>query len=424
MTAPEARGAGASGGLLSGVRILDFTSVLLGPYCTRTLAQYGADVVKIESPDGDISRRLGLGKSEGMSSSHLQVNKGKRSIALDLKRPESVPVVQRMVEWADVVVLNLRADAAARLGLDYDSVRAHNPNVVYCRTPGFGSGGAYAGLKAYDDVIQSASGLASLQTQIAGKPQYIGGAIADKVVGLVAASAILSGLVQRGRTGRGVNLEVPMLETMVDYFLLENLGGMAYVPSIGAPLYARTASPTRRPFATADGHMSAVVYSDRDWHRLLTHSGHDGLIGDPRLATITDRTENTDFAYGVLGEIFAGRTTAEWLTILREMDIAVMPMNSVDELFTDPHLVQVGMFDEVEHPTEGTIRAIRSGVTVDGAGVDNGLHAPLLGEHTLSILTDCGFSRDEAQALLSTGVVEQAETDVAVATPVARAEHK
>jgi crotonobetainyl-CoA:carnitine CoA-transferase CaiB-like acyl-CoA transferase len=395
-------------GLLSGVRVLDLTSVVLGPYCTKMLAQFGADVVKLEAPEGDIGRHLGVARHRGMASLFLNLNHGKRAIAVDLKSPGARPVLACLFRWADVVVHNMRQETADRLGVGYADVRLVNPGVVYCGATGFGSDGPYASLRAYDDVIQAASGQAAVQAAAHGTPQYVASALADKTVGLVACNAILAGLVRRrANDGAGCDIQVPMFEAMAEFVLVEHLGGLSYDPPAGPALYARTTSPQRRPFATCDGYLSAMVYTDQDWTRLLTAIGATEMLTDPRLGSISARTEHTGFAYGLLGEIFAKRTTAEWIELLRRHDIAVMPLNSVEDLLADPHLTATGMLQLREHASEGTLRVARSAITVNGQRPALSRLAPRLGENTAEVLAECGLSNDEIASLIARGTVIQ-----------------
>jgi crotonobetainyl-CoA:carnitine CoA-transferase CaiB-like acyl-CoA transferase len=394
-------------GLLQGVHVLDLTSVVLGPYCTKILAQYGADVVKLEAPDGDIGRHLGVARHRGMASMFLNLNHGKRAIAVDLKKPGARPVLDQLFRWADVVVHNMRQESANRLGAGYEDVRRVNPGAVYCAAVGFGDG-PYASLRAYDDVIQAAAGQASVQAAASGTPQYVASALADKTVGLVTCNAVLAGLVHRmTHDGAGCQIKVPMFEAMVEYVLVEHLGGLSYDPPAGAALYARTTSPQRRPFPTCDGYLSAMVYTDQDWNRLLTAVGATELLSDPRLAGIVARTEHTDFAYGLLNEIFARRTTVEWIELLRQHDIAVMPLNSVEDLLEDPHLTATGMLALREHPSEGTLRVAQSAVTVNGQRQELSRLAPRLGENTAEVLAECGLGGDEIASLIADGTVIQ-----------------
>jgi crotonobetainyl-CoA:carnitine CoA-transferase CaiB-like acyl-CoA transferase len=391
---------------LQGVRVLDFSTVLLGPYCTKVLAQYGADVVKVEAPDGDISRRLGQGRSPDMSSLFLNFNHGKRSIVLDLKSDLAKSVLEKLIKWADILVHNMRADAAARIGLSYEQAQRWNPAIVYAAASGFGTDGPYGSKRAYDDIIQGVSGVAAVQSTIAGRPMYAGSAVADKQTAMVCCSAILAALLRRERTGEGSEIDVPMFESMVEYVCLEHLGGWTFDPPIGAPLYPRTSSPDRTPFATADGVICAVIYNDRDWKRLLTAVERAELLTDSRLASMSSRTENTAYAYGLLQELFRARTTEEWLKLLAELDIPATKMNSIEDLFVDPHLRAVGMFADVEHPTEGSLRVPQPSVRFDGTRPPLVPRpAPPAGWDSRSVLADIGFTEEDVAALTESGVV-------------------
>ncbi|MEV5829396.1 CoA transferase [Spirillospora sp. NPDC052242] len=345
-------------GPLAGVRVLDFSTTFSGPYCTLQLADLGADVIKVESPDGDITRRLGTSRSPEMASVHIAANRNKASLSLDLKSADSREPVRSLIERADCLVHNMRLDAAARLGLDPDTALAANPRLVHAAITGFGSDGPYAGKPAYDDTIQAASGLAWLQS-IGRDDAYMATALADKVTGMAAAQAITSALFWRERTGRGQAIEVPMYETVVGFTLMEQWGGRAFVPPLGPTGYARMRSPHRRPYRTADGLISVVVYHEGHWRRFLGHIGQAALLDQERFRTVEARNDNIDELYALLARVLTERTTAEWLKTFDEIDVPAMPVRTLDEVLDDEHLRAVGLFHEVEHPQEGTFLVAR-----------------------------------------------------------------
>ncbi|MFC8676929.1 CaiB/BaiF CoA transferase family protein [Streptomyces griseorubiginosus] len=339
---------------LAGVRVIDVSSTFMGPYCTMLLAQWGAEVTKVEPPGGDVVRKIGDVRGTSMGPVFLNVNRGKRSVVLDLKQGGARGLLDRLVAGADVVVHNMRSGAAERLGLSADAVLRANPRAVHCAFRGFGAGGPYEDRPAYDDVIQAASGMAALQGG-AGGAEYVRTAAADKIVGLMGAAAVLAALHGREVTGRGQAVEVPMLETMTQFMLLEQQGGWVFDPPAGPAGYARTASPHRRPCRTKDGHLAVMIYTDAQWRAFFDCVGRPELADDPRYRTIRERTEHIDELYAFLNEEMAARTTADWLAELERRDIPAAPVNAVTDLFEDPHLRATGFFESVEHPSEGPL---------------------------------------------------------------------
>ena len=306
-------------GPLSGYRIVDLTTVVLGPYATRILGDMGADVVKVEPPEGDMLREIGPRKSPGMAPIHLALGSSKRSVVLDLKRPRARDALMRLVSGADAFVHSMRPGAIARLGLTYDELRGLRPDIVYCGACGFGSGGPYAGRPAYDDLIQGMCGIADLMGRVTGgPPRYAPTIVADKTVGLFVANAVLAALLHRERTGEGQEIEVPMFETMVSYVMVEHLWERAVHPDDGALGYVRMLAPNRRPFRTRDGYMCMLAYTDRHWKAFFDLAGCPERSADPRFAHISGRTENVAELYAVAEELLGERTTAEWLADSRE----------------------------------------------------------------------------------------------------------
>lgn len=386
-------------GPLAGVTIVDLTTTFMGPYCTLLLAQMGADVIKIEAPDGDIVRYIGAGRNAGMGPIFLGANHGKRSVQLNLKRPAARDALLRIVAQSDVFVTNLRPAAATRLGLGYDELEATNSRLVYCSLTGFGGHGPYRDQAAYDDVIQAVSGLAAVQGGT-GAPAYVRTPIADKAVALFALGAITSALFARERTGRGQAVEVPMFESMAAFCLLDQQGGHVFDPPAGPVGYARTASPYRRPYRTADGYLGVVVYTDRQWFSFFELVGRPELANDPRFATITARTENVDELYQLVEAALPARTSADWKRDLEAVGIPCVPVLGIADLFDDPHLRAVDFFTTVEHPTEGPLTLPRMPVTFSNADpLPPARPAPRLGEHGAQVLREFGFAADEVQRL-------------------------
>jgi len=378
---------------LDGVRVVDLTTVVSGPYGTLLLADFGADVVKVESPGGDLARDLGPRVHDDMGAVFLNCNRGKRSIVLDLKKAEARVQLRDLARDADVVVHNMRREAAVRCGADPATLTADHPRLVHCAIVGFGADGPYADLPAYDDTVQAVSGIAGAQEWMSGEPTYAANAMADKIAGLTAAFAIAAALRKREVDGRGSVIEVPMAELLASFGLVEHLWGRTFVPPRGEARYPRISSPVRRPFPTSDGHLAAVVYSDRDWSRFFALIGRPELAADPRYATLRDRTEHMEELYGLVAEHLAGDTTAAWFDRFTAAGIPSVPYNRIDDLFEDPHFRAVGLFEEVDHPTEGRLLQCPTPVTIDGVRLGHTRGAPRLGADTEAVLAELNQPR-------------------------------
>jgi crotonobetainyl-CoA:carnitine CoA-transferase CaiB-like acyl-CoA transferase len=387
-------------GPLGGITILDLTTVLMGPYATQILADMGADVIKVESPEGDIVRQLGPGRTKGMGGMFLNANRGKRSIVIDLKQAEGRDVLLRLAATANAVVYNVRPQAMARLGLGYEALAAANPAILYVGLFGYGQTGPYAAKPAYDDLIQGASGVPTLIAMAGdGTPRYVPITIADRVVGLKAVNAILGGLMHQQRTGIGQRIDVPMFEEMAEFVLIDHLGGLTYDPPLDHGGYARLLSRYRRPYKTSDGYICALIYNDKQWKSFFDAIGQPELLLQPRFATHAARHAHIDEIYQEVGRIFATRTTAEWRELLERADIPVMPMHTLESILEDPHLAAVGFFKSVEHPVEGRIRQMRVPSTWSESQPEPGGPAPTFGQHGRDILHAAGFSADEIERL-------------------------
>ncbi|RUN76538.1 CoA transferase [Sphingomonas sp. TF3] len=374
--------------MLAGIRILDLTTVMLGPYCTETLANMGADVIKLEPELGDEIRRVGKpAMNRRMGPVHLTMNRGKRSVVWDLKTAEGRRDVMDLITSSDVLIHNLRQDAVERAGLDYESVRKVRPDIVYVHCTGFGSDGPYAGRPAYDDIIQAVSGATSLIPRVTGDetPRFLPLAIADKVSGLHAVYAVLGALLYRERSGAGQAVEVPMLESFTHFLLQEHMYAHTFVPPNGPAGYPRQLDPDRQPMATSDGHIVVAPYTDTRWLRLFDVVGHREALAVPELETPILRLKNVAIMQRALAAIVAGRPSDHWLGLFTEHDIPCCRVNGLEQVFEDPHLVATGFFERLTHPTEGDYIGLKPPVRF-GAGRPIAVpHAPLIGEHTDSV---------------------------------------
>ena len=325
-------------GPLAGVRVLDLTSVVLGPYATQMLGDLGADIIKIEPPEGDTTRYTGPRVSADMASLFLGVNRNKRSIVLDLKTPAARDVLLRLLDKADVFVHNIRPQKLARIGLGADTLLKRNPQLIYAGIHGWREDGPYSGRPAYDDIIQGLCGVASLMDQLTGEPRYAPTILADKTSGLVAAQAILAALYHREKTGRGQFVEIPMFETMVAFIMVEHLHGLSFEPARGEPGYARVLAPWRRPYRTADGYLCMLAYTDAQWRKFWGEVGKPAMMQDPRFIDMGARSRNIDEVYRLAGEQLTGRTTADWIAAFDRLEIPAGPVKSLREVMDDPHL--------------------------------------------------------------------------------------
>jgi crotonobetainyl-CoA:carnitine CoA-transferase CaiB-like acyl-CoA transferase len=393
-------------GPLAGVRVLDLTTILLGPFATQILGDMGADVIKVEAPGGDAIRNVGPPPADGMGAVFLGTNRNKRSIVLDLKQDAARDALLRLAIDADVFVHNMRPRAIARLGLAYDNLAAARPDIVYCGSYGFRAAGPYGDKAAFDDMIQAASGLAALQNRDA-EPRYVTSAMADKVTGMAVANAVVAALFYRERSGQGQCIEVPMFETMVNFNCVEHLYGRVYEPARGRAGYPRTLSPDRRPYATRDGYIGVLPYTDRQWHAFFELADRPDLAGDPRYASMDKRLANIDALYADLSSVLTTRTSAQWLDALDAANIPAMPVHDPDELPDDEHLVE-GNFWELRDDAElGRLRF--PGPSAAFSRTPGGLHRlpPRLGEHSVAILTEAGYTPEDIDAMLAAGATHQ-----------------
>jgi crotonobetainyl-CoA:carnitine CoA-transferase CaiB-like acyl-CoA transferase len=390
---------------LSGLTVVDMTTLAMGPLAAQILGDYGADVIKVESPAGDPFRSTLPTNSPGMGHVFLQLNRNKRSLAIDLKAPAAHAAFRALIGKADIFISNVRPAAMKGLGLDAPALRAINPALIYCAAYGFSERGPYAGRPAADDIIQAMSGLVELQGRATGAPQLVASVVADKAVGLMLTNAVMAAVIHRMKTGEGQFIEVPMFEAMVAFVMPEHLGGLAYVPARGASGYSRLINPMRRPYATRDGFLCVLPYTLAQWQRFFRLIGREDLATDPALADPVARNANLQSLYGMIADAMPARTTREWVDALLAADILFGEVLSPEQLVDDPHLAAVGMFAEVDHPTEGRIRLLGSPVSSSANPTRIARLPPRLGEHSREILAGVGVAADEIDALVRAGSV-------------------
>jgi crotonobetainyl-CoA:carnitine CoA-transferase CaiB-like acyl-CoA transferase len=393
---------------LAGIKVVDLTTVVLGPLATQILGDLGAEVIKIESPDGDIMRYAGPARHRQMGHVFLNLNRNKRSLVLDLKHPDAAPIFLALVERTDVLMHNMRPQAMARLGFSWERLREVNPRLVYCSAHGYGQNGPFADRPAFDDIIQGGCGLAALEAATGGEARFVPTLIGDKTVGLTMVYAVMAALLQRERTGEGQAVEVPMLETMSAFVMAEHMGGLTFEPPIGPPGYSRMLAPDRRPHRTADGYICILPYTDRHWKEFFRIAGRPELADDPRLADAQTRSRHVAELYALIAECVRDGSTASWLEKLKSADIPSGPVNPLGGLPADEHLAAVEMFPRTDHPTEGSIRIVRPPVRFGEADCTLRRPAPRLGEHSREILREAGFADDKIADLLARKVAIEA----------------
>ncbi|UMB69355.1 CoA transferase [Mycobacterium paraterrae] len=335
-------------GPMAGVRVVDLTAMVMGPYCTQIMADMGADIIKVEPPQGDNTRYISVGPAPGMSGVFVNVNRGKRSVVLDLRTEDGAAALRALVETADVFIHSMRAKAIAKLGFGYDDVAAINPAIVYTNCYGYGRRGPDRDRPAYDDTIQAECGLPAVQEQLTGQADFVGTIMADKVAGLTALYATMMALFHRERTGEGQEVEVAMFETMASFVLVEHANGALFSPALGPAVYPRTVARNRRPYRTSDGYIAALIYNDKHWNAFM--KAVQPPWASEQYSTLEQRAREIDTVYGLLAETMKERSTGEWLTLLGELEIPAAPLNTPGALFDDPHLNAVGMFETVETP--------------------------------------------------------------------------
>jgi len=398
-----------TGGPLDGVKIVDLTTVVVGPICTRTMADYGADVIKVEAPGGDLLRTMAEGsRHPGMSGKFINFNRNKRSIVLDIKKPDGHAALTRLIERADVFVSNVRPEGLARAGLDYESMARRNRRLIHCSILAFGRGGRYFNRPAYDPVIQSLSGIAGTIARATGEPRFVPMVMSDHVSGLIAAQAIGFALYRREKTGRGEAIDVPMLENMTSFVASEHLGAATFDPPVGPTGDGRLLSPNYRPVPTKDGYVTVRPNTNAQAFAFFDAIGRPELKTDPRFNSAANRTRNAKAYFEVQATSLGGKSTDEWVELFDKLDVPAARYNSIDDLLSDPHLKDVGFFKQEEHPSEGRIRRTKlANVFSGGARQDEG-PAPLAGQHTREILAEAGYGAAEIEKLLADGAAAAA----------------
>ncbi len=387
-------------GPLHGVRVLDLTTVVMGPYATQILGDFGADVIKIEPPGGDVMRSAWPYRNPGMGSIFLNTNRNKRSVVLDLKKPAALEAFLRLVKTSDVLVYNVRPQAMARLNLSYEKIRSINEKIIYVGCFGFSQRGPYAAKAAYDDMIQGAAGIPWLsQKQSGAEPRYAPMIVADRSVGQQVASAVSAALYHREKTGQGQRVDVPMFEHLLQMILGDHLGGYTFEPPQGGPGYHRVLAPDRRPYQTKDGYVCALIYNDKQWKAFFDVIGRREMFLKKEYSTQEARSKNYGSAYAMVAAELRKRSSAEWIEALERADIPVQRMNSLDDIVADAHLAAIGYLDTVEHPSEGTIKSLAVPSEWSASPPEYRRHAPRLGEHTREVLREVGLSEAEIDRL-------------------------
>ena len=400
-------------GPLDGVRILDLTTVVMGPFATQILADYGADVIKLEPPEGDLMRHNAPMRSKGMGHIFMNANRNKRSVVLDLKRDAGRAACLAIAKDADVLVYNIRPQAMARLRLSYEEVREVNPRLIYVGAFGYSQRGPYAAKAAYDDLIQGAVGLPWMSREAgAESPRYVPVTLADRSVGLHIVNAVCAALYHREKSGKGQRVDVPMFESLLQTVMGEHMGGYTYEPRVGEtqgdPGYARMLARERRPYETKDGYVCVLVYNDKQWRAFFDLIGRPELLDDPKFATQEARSRDFAGAYALVAAEMAKRSTNEWIAALEAADIPVQRMNSLTDIVNDPHLAAIGYFRSIEHPTEGRIRSMAVPSEWSESAPEYRRHAPRLGEHTREVLREAGLDESTIEQMIAGGAAQAA----------------
>ena len=381
-------------GPLKGLKIIELTSVVLGPWAAQILADMGAEVIKVEAPFGDSNRQLGASRNPNMAALYLSNNRNKRSLVLDLKQSSARDALLAIVKDCDVLLHNNRPQVMTKLKLEYNDIKAVNENIIYCGTYGYSKDGPYGEKGALDDSIQAASGIAALNELVLGEPRYLPTVVADKTTAITVVYSILAALFHRERTGNGQEIEVPMFETMVSFVMAEHIWGEIFEPPLGKAGYTRLMSHHRKPYKTKDGYIAVLPYMNNHWKTFCEKAERQDLIEDDRFKNLSSRVKNIDDTYSETGKILATKTTQEWLDIFADTKVPVIIVNSLDDLFTDPHLEAVGFWQDFDHPTEGKLKMPGFPVKFSETPATIRKHAPNFGEHSLEILAEAGVDEE------------------------------
>ena len=387
-------------GPLSGLKVLELTSVVLGPWAAQIIADMGADVIKIEAPFGDSNRQLGASKNPGMAALYLSNNRNKRSLVLDLKQESARDALLAIAKDCDVFLHNNRPQVMTKLRLEYEDIKSVNENIIYCGTYGYSKDGPYGEKGALDDSIQAVSGVAALNELVLGEPRYLPTVVADKTTAITVVYSILAALFHRERTGVGQEIEVPMFETMVSFVMAEHIWGEVFEPKLGEAGYTRLMSHHRKPYKTKDGYIAVLPYMNNHWKTFCEKAERNDLIEDERFKDLSSRVKNIDDTYSETGKILATKTTQEWLDIFAGTKVPVIVVNSLEDLFHDPHLEAVDFWKSFDHPTEGQLKmpGFPSKFSKTPASIRK--HAPKLGEHSKEILAEAGIDEETINEML------------------------
>ena len=387
-------------GPLKGLKIIELTSVVLGPWAAQILADMGAEVIKVEAPFGDSNRQLGASRNPKMAALYLSNNRNKRSLVLDLKQASARDALLKIIKDCDVFLHNNRPQVMTKLKLEYNDIKSVNENIIYCGTYGYSKDGPYGEKGALDDSIQAASGIAALNELVLGEPRYLPTVVADKTTAITVVYSILAALFHRERTGSGQEVEVPMFETMVSFVMAEHIWGEIFEPPLDKAGYTRLMSHHRKPYKTKDGYIAVLPYMNNHWKTFCEKAERQDLIEDDRFKNLSSRVENIDDTYSETGKILSTKTTQEWLDIFADTKVPVIVVNSLDDLFTDPHLEAVGFWLDFDHPTEGKLKMPGFPAKFSKTPATIRKHAPNFGEHSLEILAEAGIDEETIKQMI------------------------
>ena len=387
-------------GPLKGLKIIELTSVVLGPWAAQILADMGAEVIKVEAPFGDSNRQLGASRNPNMAALYLSNNRNKRSLVLDLKQASARNALLKIIKDCDVFLHNNRPQVMTKLKLEYNDIKSVNENIIYCGTYGYSKDGPYGEKGALDDSIQAASGIAALNELVLGEPRYLPTVVADKTTAITVVYSILAALFHRERTGSGQEVEVPMFETMVSFVMAEHIWGEIFEPPLDKAGYTRLMSHHRKPYKTKDGYIAVLPYMNNHWKTFCEKAERQDLIEDDRFKNLSSRVENIDDTYSETGKILSTKTTQEWLDIFADTKVPVIVVNSLDDLFTDPHLEAVGFWQDFDHPTEGKLKMPGFPAKFSKTPATIRKHAPNFGEHSLEILAEAGIDEETIKQMI------------------------